>query len=233
MNIHYLQHVPYEGLGCIEDWAHKNNCKVTCTRFYENQELPSIHDFDWLIVMGGPMGVYDDGKYPWLEPEKEFIQQAISEGKIVLGICLGSQLIAAALGSKVYPNAEKEIGWFSVKKTEFAREINWLKNMDEEQLVFHWHGDTFNLPEGSAHLMYSDVCHNQAYLINDRIMGLQFHFEVTENSLNEMIRYGHDELIDGKYIQTENKLLAFRDQINRNNRLMHEILDGLAQSNNL
>ncbi|MCK7557005.1 type 1 glutamine amidotransferase [Chitinophaga sedimenti] len=114
MNIHYFQHVPFEGLGCIADWIDRKGHQVSVTRWYAGDAPPPHDQTDWLIIMGGPMGVYDAAQYPWLETEKAYIREAIQQGKRVLGICLGAQLIAAALGAKVYPNREKEIGWFPV-----------------------------------------------------------------------------------------------------------------------
>ena len=120
LRIHYLQHVTYEGLGSIEEWISSSGHSLTVTRFFESTDLPEMSDFDWLIIMGGGMGVNDDKLYPWLAEEKKFIRQSIDAGKTVLGICLGSQLVSTALGAKVYPNKEKEIGWFDIDFTPFA-----------------------------------------------------------------------------------------------------------------
>ncbi len=108
--VHYIQHVPYEGLGgYIEKWVKEKEYNLSVTKIYEDQILPDMSQFDMLVVMGGPMGVYEEDKYPWLKKEKAFVLQAIEAGKTVIGICLGAQLIASALGADVYPNKEKEI----------------------------------------------------------------------------------------------------------------------------
>jgi GMP synthase-like glutamine amidotransferase len=112
MRLHWLQHVPFEGLGYIKDWAEEQGFDITCTRLYEGEELPKMDEFDWLIVMGGPMGIFDYNDHPWLTDEKEFIELAIDEEKTVIGICLGAQLIATALGAEVKNNPVKEIGWY-------------------------------------------------------------------------------------------------------------------------
>ena len=117
MRIHYFQHVPFEGLGSIEDWIRSEGYDLFSTRFYRNDPLPELDRIDWLIVMGGPMGANDDHIYPWLAAEKKFIGEAIKKGVRILGICLGAQLIASVLGARVYPNAHKEIGWFHVRLT--------------------------------------------------------------------------------------------------------------------
>jgi GMP synthase (glutamine-hydrolysing) len=117
MRIHYLQHVSFEDPGCIRLWADSAGHLMSATRFYRDCKLPALEELDWLIIMGGPMSIYDENKHPWLRGEKRFIHQAIQDGKVVLGICLGAQLIADVLGAKVYPNGCKEIGWFPVQKT--------------------------------------------------------------------------------------------------------------------
>uniref|UniRef100_UPI0035623CEA type 1 glutamine amidotransferase n=1 Tax=Pontiella sp. TaxID=2837462 RepID=UPI0035623CEA len=110
MNLHWLQHVPFEGLGTIEQWAADHGAEITCTRLYAGDALPDLNSFDRLVVMGGPMGIHDHGEHPWLVEEKRFIKQAIDANKTVVGICLGAQLMADALGAEVYPGPHKEIG---------------------------------------------------------------------------------------------------------------------------
>ena len=100
--VHYIQHVPYEGLGYIEKWVKDNGYNLTVTRIYEDYKFPDQDDFDMLVIMGGPMGTYEEDSYPWLKDEKLFVRKAIDSGKAVLGICLGSQIIANALGAAVY-----------------------------------------------------------------------------------------------------------------------------------
>ena len=227
IRIHHLQHVYLEGLGCIEQWITQNQHTHTATRFFENDKLPSLSEFDMLIVMGGPMGIYDDEEYPWLTEERAFIRQAIKANKTVLGICLGSQLIADAMEAKVYPNREKEIGWFDISLTPDGAQYGLLDGFDETFPVFHWHGDTFDLPAGADHLFRSEGCLNQGFIHNN-VLGLQFHLEVTPESLNEMVKHGKEELTDGKYIQGAEEILAHRQLIPQNNDLMFTILDRLT-----
>ena len=115
MRVHWLQHVPFEGLGCMEEWFLSRGHELSCTRMFENPDLPTTKDFDWLVVMGGPMGVNDKAKHPWLEPEIKLIQQTMERSKRILGVCLGAQLMAVALGAEVKKNPHKEIGWFHVQ----------------------------------------------------------------------------------------------------------------------
>lgn len=229
IRIHYLQHVPFEGLGCIGQWVTQHQHTLTATRFFANDELPSLSDFDMLIVMGGPMGIYDDEKYPWLTEERQFIRQAIEANKSVLGICLGSQFIAHAMEANVYPNSEKEIGWFDISLTEAGRQSKLLDGFDATFPVFHWHGDTFELPSRAKHLFQSEGCKNQGF-IHDNVLGLQFHLEVTPESLKEMIKHGKDELTEGKYIQNEENIIAHQHLIPQNNEMMFRILERLISN---
>lgn len=116
MRIHYLQHVPFEGLGTMESYFLQRGHRLSSTHFYLEKPPPSVAEFDWLVVMGGPMGVYDEIKFPWLTEEKSFIGKSIKSGKIVLGICLGAQLIADVLGAGVFKNQYREIGWFPIER---------------------------------------------------------------------------------------------------------------------
>ncbi|MDP4239858.1 MAG: type 1 glutamine amidotransferase [Bacteroidota bacterium] len=228
LSIHTLTHVPFEGLGCIGQWINKNNHSLTYTHFYENYRLPNLTEIDWLIVMGGPMGVYDEAEHPWLIEEKTFIRQAINNGKTVMGICLGSQLIAEVLGARVYPNQKKEIGWFDVRLTEAAKGLPLFNQFEERFPVFHWHGDTYDLPAGSIRLMSSDNCLNQAFLYRGKVLGLQFHVEVTGQSIKDMVNHGKEELIESPTIQLADQILTETAYLEENNHKMFRILDYLA-----
>jgi GMP synthase-like glutamine amidotransferase len=229
LRIHYFQHVSFEGLGSIEEWISSNGHSLTSTRFFENKELPEIDDIDWLIAMGGPMSIHDEEQYPWLRDEKQFIRQAVISGKIVLGICLGSQLVSSALGAKVYRNKEKEIGWFDLEFTPFAISGTLFSEMGNRLKVFHWHGDTFDLPENAVRLASSAGCKNQAYIYNDRVLALQFHMETTESSLQQMIEHGREELMQGKYIQTEEEITGKPLFIESNRKALFLLLNRLAE----
>ncbi len=223
MNIHYFQHVPFEGLGSIADWVNVPGHKVTATRFYEDNRLPFVDICDMLIVMGGPMGVHDEKQYPWLKKEKKFIEKAITKGKKVVGVCLGAQLIADVLGAKVYKNKEKEIGWYPV---EFIPHP-FLPANPPSLTVFHWHGDTFDLPKNSVQLAKSSVCENQAFLYGEKTLGLQFHLEATEDSINAMVQNCRQELFEvGNFIQNEEEILNHSIS-GRNNTLLKTMLGNL------
>jgi GMP synthase-like glutamine amidotransferase len=229
LSIHTLMHVPFEGLGCIEQWINSNNHSVSYTKLYEDNQFPEITEIDWLIVMGGPMGVYDENIYPWLTGEKIFIKEAIAAGKTVIGICLGSQLIAEVLGARVYPNTQKEIGWFNLKTSPENMKNPLLRGFENQFPAFHWHGDTFDLPEGSKRLFYSDITPNQAFLYKEKVLGLQFHYEVTRESMTEMVKHGAAELVKSETIQSAKEILAQTNYIQANNLKMFSLLDYLAK----
>lgn len=229
MNIHYFQHVPFEGLGWIENWARVPGNNVTATKVYEDSRFPFVDLFDVLIIMGGPMSAKDDDIFPWMKEEKKLIEKAILKGKRVIGICLGAQLIADVLGARVYPNKDKEIGWLPIEFTEAAEKTGMFSEFQKYETVFQWHGDTFELPKGAVHIAQSEGCANQAFLFDHKILGLQFHMECTPSSVQKLIENCGEELVDGKYIQTEEQLKQTKF-IDRNNFLLNTVLTKLCEN---
>lgn len=224
MKIHFFQHVPFEGLGVFEDWASMPGNGLTGTKFFEDEKLPFVDICDLLIVMGGPMGVNDTNEYPWLKKEKEFIEKALKRGKKVLGVCLGAQLLAEVLGAKVYKNKEKEIGWHDIDMVEGGRELGIIKDFGTTEKVFHWHGDTFDLPDGATHLFKSEACENQSFIYNNQALALQFHIELTETGIVNLIENcGHELSEKGQYIQKAETLVN-QDFIRKSNRLANNLL---------
>ncbi len=201
MNIHYFQHVGFEDLAAIEQWLIQRGHHITCTRLFMDEPLPEYESFDMLIVMGGPMGVKDEKEYPWLLDEKIFLEEAIKKEKKILGICLGAQLLAEVMGARIFRNAHPEIGWFPVRLTPEASASPLFRGLPEEFTPFHWHGDTFEVPEGAVRTSESDGCRNQSFTCGSNIMGLQFHIEMEEFSINNLIANCYDEIKDGRYIQ--------------------------------
>jgi GMP synthase (glutamine-hydrolysing) len=228
LRIHYLQHVPFEGLGCIESWAKTASHRISATRFHVNDPLPDINDLDWLVVMGGPMNIYDDAKFPWLTAEKRLLRQAIEHNKTVLGIGLGAQLIADVLGAKIYANRHKEIGWYNVRKVKSDGESAMANAFPDSIEAFHWHGDTFDIPEGADHLVQSAGCKNQGFAVGDRVLALQFHLEIAKSGAESLIIQCGNEIDKGRYCQTPEAMLAKSDRFEKINRLMYTILDRMA-----
>jgi len=232
MRIHYLQHVPFEDLSSIEPILRKKGHELTAIHLYEGQQIPLVKEIDWLIVMGGPMGIYDEAKYPWLNAEKLFIKQAIESNKIVLGICLGAQLIADALGAKVCQNKHREIGWFNISRSPEVEGTVLSEVIPDQMEVFHWHGDTFDIPQGAKAIAASEACRNQGFIINNRVVGFQFHLETTLQSASALINNCRDELDKSQYVQTESEILSDNQRFTNINQVMYSVLDALEVQNN-
>jgi GMP synthase-like glutamine amidotransferase len=228
MNIHYIQHVAFEGVGSIECWVRQNSHTLTATRPYLGEGFPPIEAIDLLLVMGGPMNIYEENKYPWLEEEKRFLDQVITKGRTVLGICLGAQLLAAVLGARVFANKHKEIGWYPVTTTETAKNSQVFAAFPGSFEAFHWHGDTFDIPQGAKHLARSAGCENQAFIYEERIVGLQFHLETTLASMHQLIANCADEIVPGPYIKDPRTTTATSDRFTASNALIHALLERMT-----
>ena len=220
MRAHILQHVPFENSGSITSWLKAADYRITTTKFYQSTSLPDPGDIDLLIIMGGPMSVNDEDKFPWLRLEKKFIRQIIESGKAVLGICLGAQLIASALGESVYPNRRKEIGWFAVQGV--AHENPAIFSLPSVVKVFHWHGETFDLPGEAVRLARSEACENQAFQIGERVIGLQFHLEITPQSAQAIVTNCRREILPSKFVQPEALII---DQPPDKYKVINELMD--------
>jgi GMP synthase-like glutamine amidotransferase len=224
---HILQHVPFEGAGSIGFWLNRSGFEVTHTYFFENAVFPPMGDIDLIIVMGGPMSVNDEIALPWLQAEKKFIREMVRSGVAVLGVCLGAQLIANALGARVYSNRQKEIGWFPVEADSGVRDVFVFPR---EFTAFHWHGETFDLPDGAVRLAKNETCENQAFQIGRKVIGLQFHLEATRESVKALLDNCRSELGDGgRYIQTESELKRVDNATYaRINNIMDDVLSYLV-----
>ena len=188
--------------------------------------IPSINDIDALLIMGGYMNADEEEKFPWLKEEKKIIKQAIDTGKKVIGICLGSQLIAAAFGNKVYAGKEKEIGFFPVSFTGAALQNPLFNHFPQSYTVFHWHGDTFDLPAGANLIASTEVCSQQAFLIGSTVLGLQFHFEMNETVIEDMLLHdGHELDEKGPYIQTKEQIRGNYHSLQQNKKDIFLLLD--------
>lgn len=226
MRAHWLQHVAFEGLGSIEPWLHANDYSITCTRLYLQEALPAVDDIDLLVIMGGPMSVNDEHHYPWLVAEKQFVRAAIKQGVAVLGICLGAQLIASAMGARVYANRHKEIGWLPIYAVPHGHPGAFC--FPETAWAFHWHGETFDLPSDAVHLAKTAACAHQAFQLGRRVIGLQFHLEATLETTLAMVSHCSEELVPAEFVQTRSTILSADAQRYRDiNMLMACVLEYL------
>ena len=204
LRIHCLQHVSFEEPAYLEVWAERHNVNLRRTLLNEGEALPNIDDFDCLVVLGGPMSAYEEDDYPWLIEEKQFIRRAIDNGKILLGICLGAQLIAEVLGSKVFKHSHSEIGWYPIQFTDVGRRHPFFKDFPDPFTPVHWHGDTYELPDDAVHICQSEGCKQQAFIWGDRVIGLQFHMEFSMHTLHRLIHKSQKILsAGGRYTQAE------------------------------
>lgn len=184
--IYALYHAPTETAGLLGDITKEFGLPFKDVHLYDGEGLPrDTSDLEGLIVMGGPMSVNDTVEYPFLLSEVLLIEKLLSEKKPVIGICLGAQLIAKALGSRVYPNKEKEIGWHPIQLTSSAAKDPLFRAAPQNLHVLHWHGETFDLPKGAVHLARSLRCENQAFRWEENTYGLQFHLEATPAMLQD------------------------------------------------
>lgn len=204
MRIHVLQHVAFEGPAAIEDWARRSGHAISRSRLDKGETLPDLAACDLLVIMGGPMSVNDEHLHPWLKEEKALVRKSIESGRAVLGVCLGAQMIASAMGARVYRGREKEIGWFPVRRVT-ADGAGAL--FPETFTPLHWHGETFDLPAGAVRLAETDAVPNQAFQLGSAI-GLQFHLEATPESVRQLVDHAAHEIESGKpFQQTAQKLL--------------------------
>lgn len=228
MRLHYLQHVPFENPGSILLWAKEGGHRVTGTQLYLEEELPEADSFDWLVIMGGPMNIYEEEKYPWLEEEKEFIRAAIYQGKVVIGICLGGQLIADVIGGRVTKNPCREIGWYPVIFSDKAKKNPLFDYLPEAPVVFSWHGDTFSLlPPEAEVLAGNEACVNQAFCFRKKVFGFQYHMENSPQIISSLIENCGDEMVPGPYVQSGEEILSHLEYALKNNEWMHIFLTRL------
>jgi GMP synthase-like glutamine amidotransferase len=222
MKAYIFQHVPFESPAAIKEWLVKNHFEINTVAFYSEYQLPSVEEVDWLVVMGGPMSVNDETELPWLKEEKTFIKKCIEAGKIVVGVCLGSQLIVSALGSRVYQGKQKEIGWFPVKF------INTTIIKDTNPMIFHWHGETFDLPAGAKLIASTDVCAHQIFTIGSNVLAMQCHLEMTGQAVTGMLKNCASELVEAPFIQSATEIEAGTKQYaSAANGLLFKLLDSL------
>jgi GMP synthase (glutamine-hydrolysing) len=190
-----IQHIRCETLGTIAEALAARQIRVDWVRTFEEQAAPDrLDEYHGLVVMGGPMSVYDRDRHPFLREEMRLIEEALKGDIPVLGVCLGSQLLAAALGAPVAPGRQKEIGWYRVDLTEDGGKDPLWVDLEPSFTAYHWHGDTFTLPVGTVSLASSERTPHQAFRYGRSAYGVLFHMEVTETMIRDMVDSFRDEL---------------------------------------
>jgi GMP synthase (glutamine-hydrolysing) len=208
MQILCISHANFEKLGHIETWAKKNNHVIRKVNPYRGETLPKIDNFDFIVIMGGPQSPMKIEKAPYLLDEIELIKKAIKQEKCILGICLGAQLVAEALGAKTEPSPHREVGMYLVELLDGANNDPVFSHFPNKFEAMHWHDDMPGLPQEAVLLARSEGCPRQAFRYGDRIYGLQFHFEMTESLLKGMVENCLADLIEnGKYVRPVKEIL--------------------------
>lgn len=232
LRVHWLQHAPYEGLGALEPRLLARGLAPRRTRVFAGEPLPAVDDIDFLIALGGPMSVNDEATLPWLAPEKALLRAAIAREVPVLGICLGAQLMAAALDAPVGPSPEREVGWWPVRAVTpppappFA-----VFPFPAELTALHWHGEAFAPPAGTVLLARSAGCPHQALQAAPRAIGLQFHPEADPPWVRDVLAHSPASLRPGPYVMRREDLLADLDgRCRAGNALLEPLLDFLIST---
>ena len=199
-----LKHIGSEGPGTLQDYLVEKKISFKTIELWKNEKFPENMDgVSGVVVMGGPMNVYEEDKFPFLKDEDEFIKKIIEKNIPYLGICLGAQLLAKAAGAKVYKASHEEIGWYKAFLTIDGSTDALFNHIPEEIDVFHWHGDTFDIPLGGVLLERGDIVRNQAFRVKKSAYGLQFHIEADEKIID---KWFNDP-------QTKNKYLNYLSEI--------------------
>lgn len=231
MRIQLIEHDPEDfSRTNISLWAAEKGYQVNQIYVCNNEELPPIDSFDWLMVMGGSQHAWDIEGNAWLQKEKEFVNKSLSAGKIILGICFGAQLLAEALGGKLFPNPHKEIGWHEVALNRQGRESFLFHDIPSSFVTFHWHSDHFSLPPSCTRLAGSQATENQAFVDKDRpLVGLQFHPEYTRQMATYYAREHSQDWTSDDYVSTKDEVLARTAEIPDTYWLMETLLNNMAQ----
>lgn len=225
-----LQHVPFEDLAYIGEYLDEHQHTYQYCRLYGGETIPAPREFDGLFIMGGPMNIYEDNKYSWLLAERKYIRRFIEIGKPAIGICLGAQLLSDALGGMVMKNEHKEIGWYPINITPDGLESPLLEDIPERITVFHWHGDTFQLPPGAELIFTNQTTRHQGFLFDKKdikVLGLQFHMEYTPQSIEKMIEYCSDEMVNAPYIMNEEEILESMEHTQVTKKILYRLLNNL------
>jgi GMP synthase (glutamine-hydrolysing) len=225
VKILFVMHADFEKPGYIEEWARRKGHLTRTVRPYKGENLSDIHDFNFLVVMGGPQSPLAMSDAPYLADEIELIKRAIINHKRIIGVCLGAQLIAEALGAKTERSPNREIGMYPVELLDAAKLDPVFQQFPQKFNVMHWHSDMPGLAEGAVLLAKSEGCPRQVFRYGDRIYGFQCHFEMTLELISGMIGNCPGDLTEETYIKTADELM--QSDCNLMNEMMSSVLNYL------
>jgi len=232
MRILLFKHFDFDDESVITRWAARkgHTTQTLLIPQHDGVSFPPVamEAFDMLVVLGGPMSAYQEDTYSWLKLEKQFLCSAVSRLKPVLGICLGAQLLAEALGGSVYRNEFKEIGWHPVRRTSVSHPL--FEGIPEQFYSFHWHGDRFDPPADAVPLAYSEACGAQAFAYGEHVLGLQFHLETTSSCMGMMLERWENELVEAPYIQKAEHIRKEMHRCADSAALLQHLLERLEQA---
>ena len=207
MRLLFLQHDPLDGPGALLEWANIRDYSLEICLVSSGEPFPSLDSFDLLVTLGGPMGAYEEEANPWIAEEKQYLREVVAAGKKIVGLCLGCQLLAAALGGEAFRHTCKEFGWQPIEITKEGKE--WLSvEVESFFRAFQWHGDTYSLPPGAIQLARSEAAEQQAFLIGKQVLGLQFHLEWTEQMMRDALADPGVAPPASPFVQTPEEILA-------------------------
>ena len=227
MHVEIVQHVSFEGPGAVAIWADVGGHSLHCTHLYRGDRLPDNGDVDLAVIMGGPMSVHDEERFPWLREEKAWIRERLDARIPIAGICLGSQLVASQLGADVAAGELPEVGWFPVERC--PNESTLFRDFPDWLSVLHWHRECHGLPDGAHRIAKSRTTPVQAFDYQGYAIGLQFHLEVGEHEIEKLCGAAvEDTMQKGKYVQTVHEIREGVHHAPANRKALYDLLNHLT-----
>lgn len=215
LKVAIIQHTAVDSPGVVLHWIETHDLDCQVIRIDQKDDIPNAPDADILMSFGGPQSLHLPDQPDWVHQERSLMQQYVNSGRRVLGICLGAQMLASAMGAETMPNEQPEVGWHMISRVDASQtshsggiSAGQLAGLPERARVLHWHQNTFALPDGATHLYRSDACANQGFAMDDRAIGFQFHPEVTEKTIRYFLQVSGLVRKQGKHVQSREEIEA-------------------------